>query len=71
MSDHLKELFDSVADPSDWRNPIDAVINLADFADIAEAVDFYTSTDIESVELLPGNKCRVTAVGYRNGPAGP
>lgn len=73
MSNHKtpKERFDLVADPDDWRNSIDAVIDVNDFCDIDDAVIFYTSTELELVEHLPNGKCRVTAVGYRSGPAGP
>ena len=73
MSRHptIKERFNLVVDPDDWRNPIDAVIDLNDFCDVGDAVIFYTSTELEIAEHLPDGKCRVTAVGYRNGPSGP
>ncbi len=73
MSKHrtCEERFNLVADPKDWRNPIDAVIDRDDFCDIEDAVLFYTSAGLKIVESLPGGKIRVTGVGYRNGPAGP
>lgn len=66
----LKRAFDAVADPADWRNPIDAMIPAGHRDVTAAAIDFYTATPASFADV-DGDFFNVTAVGYRNGPAGP
>lgn len=67
-----EEAFALIENPNDWRAPIDAVIEAKDFDRCVRACEFFTSTELEKVEELHyGKFYRVTAVGYRNGPAGP
>ena len=68
----LEQAFRKVSDPNDWRGPIDAVIDDADRHVVGEAVAYFTATSAE-FHPVPGQpgKLRVTAVGYRCGPAGP
>lgn len=69
-------LFNLVCDLKDWRAPIDAVVDLpseepaAFLNNLREAVIHYTAT-VPDFQGLPEGKVRVTATGYRNGPAGP
>ena len=69
----LNAAFRRVQDPRDWRNPIDCVVTELDRAElekIQDAVEFYTATECK-VTPLGGASYRITADGYRNGPAGP
>ena len=68
--------FKRVCDPDDWRAPINCVIRLGPENDlrelelIAEAVMFYAANKVRFVRLKH-RTYRVTADGYRAGPAGP
>ena len=66
----LEAAFDDVCNPDDWKSPIDSVCR-ADQQDIvSRAVVFFTAT-VPTFDPIPGtNKVRVTALGYRRGPAG-
>ena len=68
----------------DWRAPIVATIDAADFERCAQACEFYTATTLQVVERKPARSCGavdvvgefperlvVAAAGYRQGPAGP
>ncbi len=66
----LSAAFDTVADPSDWRAPIEAFVDAPAYARIAAAVEFFTATKLSWV-MLPNGRFAVTSIGYRNGPAGP
>ena len=73
----MNEAFTRVQDPRDWRNPIDCVVRIDSRTEldlIVEAIDFYTATEA-SVRQVGSSRAsrvfRVTAVGYRLGPAGP
>jgi len=65
----LKMAFDKVANPNDWRAPINAVIHKRDLNRVVAAIEFYTATETKTNDL--GNYVQVMSVGYRNGPAGP
>lgn len=72
----LSEAFDKVADPNDWKAPIDTTVTFADMregAAIKAAVVFYTGTEA-TLKLLAshgeGYTVHVGAVGYRMGPCG-
>ncbi len=66
----LERAFDLVAG-GHWKDPIDAEISPEAYDLTAEAVRFYTATDLEIVGKTPEGLLRVVAIGYRNGPAGP
>jgi len=71
--------FKRVQNPDDWRGPINCVVLIANKTEIEntrqkkliiEAIEFYTATEAE-ITPLDGRLYRVTAAGYRAGPAGP
>lgn len=73
----LQDAFDKVVPLDDWRGPIDAKCWECDQEVIAAAVIYFTGcipvfkcldTMIHRGE--PGRRLRVTAPGYRMGPAG-
>ncbi len=69
-----KAAFDFVADPKDWRAPIDALVSdyeaCSYSADvIVDAVRFFTSTHCTYTRVANG--LRFEAIGYRGGPCGP
>ena len=73
----LDQAFELVADPTDWRAPIDKVITMPDViygATIKAAVEFFTATPAR-IKLLSINcgkpSVRIQSIGYRAGPAGP
>ena len=77
----LRLAFDMCASPSDWRGPIDAIVD-ARFSDLASsAIAFYTATVPTTRKLAAREKLarrspvenpvRVRSPGYRDGPAGP
>ena len=70
--DELFAAFDAVADPYDWRAPIDSYVDPADVNRIVFAIKHYTATvptltvhQLKGVQLI-----RVRSIGYRMGPAG-
>jgi len=69
----LRKAFDRVADPRDWRNPIDTEIYVETREEvelIKEAITFFTAT-VPTADGWLGGKVRFKSEGYRNGPAGP
>lgn len=66
----LSASFDAVANPEDWKAPINALIALDDprLEFVLIAVRFFTATEPKIV--AEGNALRVTAKGYRMGEAG-
>ena len=71
-------LFDEVANPEDWRAPINAIVEVNE--DIAntlnsymDAITFYTAIHPKDIviEFLGKNRYNIYCVGYRMGPAGP
>lgn len=62
--------FNKVANKQDWRAPIDAVVKVEDFESIAEAVMFFTATQLRVDENLGNGMVRAKSPGYRAGPAG-
>jgi len=69
LTEKLKPLFDSICDPKDWKAPIKAYVRDFKRADIAEAIVFYTATEA-AFEDAGNGWLKVTAPGYRMGPAG-
>ena len=75
--DELEAAFRKVANPRDWKSAIDTVIPVEDQDVVAEAVAYFTATEVTwgtldaSGQPIPENQIRVRALGYRQGPAGP
>lgn len=68
----LERAFKWVRDPADWRAPIDCFVRFpaAVALNLVEAaIPHFTATAAE-IESVGGGTYRVTATGYRNGPAG-
>jgi len=60
--------FRLVANPTDWKAPIDARVPADKLVAVVRAIAFYTAT---SATVTPeGDVFRVTSIGYRSGPAG-
>jgi hypothetical protein len=66
----LSAAFDLVADPCDWRAPVNAVVDSEHWGAVQAAVRFYTATE-PTYDLTVSRKLLVRAAGYRAGPAGP
>ena len=66
----LKEAFDSVSNPKDWRAAINAIILRERLEVVVAAIEFYTAAPIE-VKKINKTHVQVISVGYRLGPAGP
>jgi hypothetical protein len=62
--------FRLVADPDDWKKPIDAIVPANRLTDVVKAIQFYTATET-TVSVLADGQFRVKSIGYRMGPAGP
>jgi len=70
--DELQAAFSMVAEPDDWRKPIDAVIKDEDLGVVREAVEYFTATTVSASPCMGTvGHTHVRATGYRNGPAGP
>lgn len=66
--EQLEEGFKLVQDKEHWKNPIDALIEPFQIEIVQESVIHFTATI--PVFKKEGEKVRVKALGYRNGPAG-
>lgn len=68
-----ERLFKLVADPADWKAPIEAFIKYGwniSFDQLNDAIMHFTGTEIYYLQHeIHGYT--VKAVGYRNGPCGP
>jgi hypothetical protein len=67
----LSALFDRVADADHWKNPIDAVVDVAgdrELVGIFQAVEFFTGSKPTAQAVrggtLPGCRYRIKAAGY-------
>jgi len=62
----LHEAFNLVADPENWKNPIDAEIDPRQVADVVEAIHFFTGSIavVEIIQDTTREAVRVTAEGY-------
>ena len=69
--DQLKEAFERVCDPRDWRAPIRAVIPAVERLLVEKAVRWYAETE-PRFEVVPGDRTLLTVVapGYRGSWAG-
>lgn len=65
----LTPWFDRVVSKVDWKAPIKAFCRAEDMAITAEAIAFFTATEAAFEDAGCG-WLRVTATGYRMGPAG-
>jgi hypothetical protein len=67
----LKDAFDKVCDPKDWKAPIYKRIMRRDLDVTLAAIAFFTATSAEVVMDIPGRPdVLIESEGYRNGPAG-
>jgi hypothetical protein len=68
--EEMVEAFDLVADPDDWKAPVDGFIDEVDLVAVAAAVTYFTATVARATPgPIPG-RYHITADGYRAGPAG-
>lgn len=75
----LQEAFEWVANPNDWKAPIDAFVPEHKVHVVRAAIEFFTATEVEIHEFMdiPSRHNvwkdwkRVRSKGYRYGPAGP
>lgn len=70
MKSQLSAAFDAVANPNDWKAPIDAWLDIKSphLALVFKAIIFFTATNPRCVEA-DGQRIRIQAAGYRAGPA--
>ena len=66
----LEAVFDRVRNPADWRAPISAVCQPHEKDLVREAIVFFTATEPTFSEFPGTGFLKVTALGYRQGPAG-
>lgn len=68
----LEEAFSAVADPDDWKAPIESKISIHDLPVTVAAIKFYTATVPTYRFDSEGNsgKWIIESIGYRMGPAG-
>lgn len=65
--EQLEEAFRKIADSTNWKNPIDAVIDEADLKVCEYACQFYTGGQLTITGVMmgsEGDKLRVKAPGY-------
>ena len=67
----LDAAFKKVADPSDWRNPINyAVVDRDDVHVTVCAIQYYTAAPVQVKDLQWNDEYMIFSPGYRLGPAG-
>jgi hypothetical protein len=64
--------FSKVCNPDDWKAPIDSLCHESEREATAKAIIFFTATEptFTPLQVGPRGWLRVTAKGYRMGPAG-
>lgn len=62
--------FKLVANPNDWKAPIDARVARDLVHEVVCAIQFYTAAPIEVLPTDHPGSFRVVSCGYRLGPAG-
>jgi hypothetical protein len=67
--EQLETAFAKVRDANDWRAPINAIVSAEDLTVCFSAIEYFTATRA-TAERLYGDTYRLTADGYRRGPAG-
>ena len=70
MSKDHRKYFEKVQDPTDWRNPIKAIVPEDELAATMDAITYFTATFPTCSDNGDGTYL-VMSEGYRNGPAGP
>ena len=70
----LREMFNEIADPKDWRAPIDVNLPGEKILMACAAIEYFTATEpaVDSVFDATGKVDYgfVSSIGYRMGPAG-
>lgn len=66
----LKQAFDSVSDPQDWKGPIAAVMGGEAVNVVVAAIQFFTATEPKVSYNPKTGQFVVESIGYRAGPAG-
>jgi hypothetical protein len=61
----LSDAFDTIADPSNWKMPITAIVKLNELDVHNEACIFFTGAPL-TVEYIQGNRAAVSSPGYYN-----
>jgi len=64
----LKDAFDKVADPNDWKAPIYIRVWLKKLDVTIAAIKFFTGTDPKIERFAGRDDATVTSEGYRAGP---
>lgn len=67
----LRNAFDKVKDPTDWRNPIYRRVWIKKIDVTVAAIEFFTGAEVKKKLHPSGNDYYVECEGYRNGPCGP
>ena len=74
----LQTAFDAVKNPDDWRDKVDAWVEMEKVPVTKAAIAYFTSTEAKEEEartqhrgIEKGVEVRLTSCGYRMGPAGP
>jgi len=67
--EELEKAFNHVADPNDWKAPIQGYVREDEREITFQAVRYFTATN-PSFKSVGKNWLLVEAQGYRNGPAG-
>lgn len=67
----LQPFFDKVCSEKDWREPIGAFCRRSEMEMVRQAIIFFTATEPFFYDTTWEAWVGVTAIGYRNGPAGP
>ena len=70
--EELQKAFNLVCDDKDWKAPIDSLCLINEMEIVSAAISHFTATKAK-FNTIPENRkwARVTAQGYRSGPAGP
>lgn len=81
--EQLEQAFNRVRNQDDWRAPIDYTgeFGVQELHLTLDAIEYFTATKAEVMDYTVASpydevngtklRCRITAVGYRMGPAGP
>jgi len=73
LSELCASAFELVADPKDWKAPINKIVRFDAIEytpdALAYAVKYMTATEV-TMTPVSNHETRVTSVGYRMGPAG-
>lgn len=60
----LRAAFDKIADATNWKNPIEAVIEEGDFELCSAAVGFFTGSELKKISAWDESRLIVRADGY-------